>query len=252
VLAVHEKKLRKQMKQTLAELADEKAKLVIERNRKTSLLNEKKREGSNLEQDKKERKKILSIIKRDKGKLEKSRSAKSQMIAEMEALIKKLYTDKDAMKKREEELARIRAEQNRATTGNFAKMKGRLAWPVQGRVIGKFGTTRNPITGVVTENVGVDIQVISGTAVKSVLDGVVSTITYIRGHGNIIIIDHGGGFSTVYAQIDNITVHENEYVQMDNPIASVANPEENTPAKLHFEVWGNQKKLNPEHWLIKK
>ena len=81
VLAVHEKKLRKQMKQTLAELADEKAKLVIERNRKTSLLNEKKREGSNLEQDKKERKKILSIIKRDKGKLEKSRSAKSQMIA---------------------------------------------------------------------------------------------------------------------------------------------------------------------------
>ena len=252
VLAVHEKKLRKQMKQTLAELADEKEKLIIERNRKTSLLNEKKREGSNLEQDKKERKKILSIIKRDKGKLEKSRSAKSQMIAEMEALIKKLYTDKDAMKKREEELARIRAEQNRATTGNFAKMKGRLAWPVQGRVIGKFGTTRNPITGVVTENVGVDIQVKGGTAVKSVLDGVVSTITYIRGHGNIIIIDHGGGFSTVYAQIDNITVHENEYVQMDDPIASVANPEENTLAKLHFEVWGNQKKLNPEHWLIKK
>ena len=252
VLAVHEKKLRKQMKQTLAELADEKEKLIIERNRKTSLLNEKKREGSNLEQDKKERKKILSIIKRDKDNLEKYRSAKSQMIAEMEALIKKLYTDKDAMKKREEELARIRAEQNRATTGNFAKMKGRLAWPVQGRVIGKFGTTRNPDTGVVTENVGVDIRVISGTAVKSVLDGVVSTITYIRGHGNIIIIDHGGGFSTVYAQIDNITVHENEYVQMDNPIASVANPEENTPAKLHFEVWGNQKKLNPEHWLIKK
>ena len=252
VLAVHEKKLRKQMKQTLAELADEKKKLIIERNRKTSLLNEKKREGSNLEQDKKERKKILSIIKRDKGKLEKSRSAKSQMIAEMEALIKKLYTDKDAMKKREEELARIRAQQNRATTGNFAKMKGRLAWPVQGRIIGKFGTTRNPNTGVVTENVGVDIGVISGTAVKSVLDGVVSTITYIRGHGNIIIIDHGGGFSTVYAQIDNITVHENEYVQMDNPIASVANPEDNTPAKLHFEVWGNQKKLNPEHWLTKK
>ena len=252
VLAVHEKKLRKQMKQTLAELADEKEKLIIERNRKTSLLNEKKREGSNLEQDKKERKKILSIIKRDKGKLEKSRSAKSQMIAEMEALIKKLYTDKDAMKKREEELARIRAEQNRATTGNFAKMKGRLAWPVQGRVIGKFGTTRNPITGVVTENVGVDIRVKGGTAVKSVLDGVVSTITYIRGHGNIIIIDHGGGFSTVYDQIDNITVHENEYVQMDNPIASVANPEENTPAQLHFEVWGNQKKLNPEHWLTKK
>ena len=247
VLAVHEKKLRKQMTQTLAELADEKEKLIIERNRKTSLLNEKNQEGSNLEQDKKARKKILSIIKRDKGKLEKSRSAKSQMIAEMEALIKKLYTDKDAMKKREEELARIRAEQNRATTGNFAKMKGRLAWPVQGRVIGKFGTTRNPDTGVVTENVGVDIQVISGTAVKSVLDGVVSRITYIRGHGNIVIIDHGGGFSTVYAHIEKITVSENEYIQMGNPIASVTVSDNGSFALLHFEVWGNQKKMNPQN-----
>ena len=87
-----------------------------------------------------------------------------------------------------------------------------MNWPVEGIITGKFGTTRNPNTGVVTDNVGVDIQIKNGTPVKSVLDGVVSRITYIRGHGNIIIIDHGGGFSTVYAKIDNITVHENEYI----------------------------------------
>ena len=249
VLAEYEKILRQEMKQTLAELADEKIKLVIERNRKTSLLNEKRKEGSNLERDKKERKNILANIKRDKGKLEKSRSVKSQVISEMEALIKTLYSDKESMKKREAELARIRAEQNRATTGNFAKMKGRLPWPVQGRIIGKFGTIRNPDTGVVIENVGIDIQAKSGTPVMSVLDGVVSTITYIRGHGNIIIIDHGGGFSTVYAQIDNITVHENEYVQKGGTIATVVKAGNNTPEKLHFEVWGNQQKLNPQIWL---
>ena len=249
VLAEYEKILRQEMKQTLAELADEKIKLVIERNRKTSLLNEKRKEGSNLERDKKERKNILANIKRDKGKLEKSRSVKSQVISEMEALIKTLYSDKESMKKREAELARIRAEQNRATTGNFAKMKGRLPWPVQGKIIGKFGTIRNPDTGVVIENVGIDIQAKSGTPVMSVLDGVVSTITYIRGHGNIIIIDHGGGFSTVYAQVDNITVHENEYVQKGGTIATVVKAENNTPEKLHFEVWGNQQKLNPQIWL---
>ena len=170
----------------------------------------------------------------------------------METLIKNLYANKEALKKREEELARIRAEQNRSTTGNFAKMKGRLNWPIKGQITGKFGKTRNPNTGVTIENVGIDIQAKSGTPVESVLDGVVSTITYIRGHGNIIIIDHGGGFSTVYAQIENITVHENEYVQMGNTIAAVATPEENNTAKLHFEVWGNQKKQNPEHWLIRK
>ena len=249
VLAEYEKILRQEMKQTLVELSDGKNKLIFERNRKTNLLNEKKKEGSNLEQDKKERTNILSIIKRDKSKLEKSRSTKTQIITEMEVLIKKLYTDKEAMKKREAELARIRAEQNRATTGNFAKMKGRLPWPVQGQIIGKFGISRNPETGVVIENVGIDIKAKSGTPVKSVLDGVVSTITYIRGYGNLIIIDHGGGFSTVYAQIDDISVHENEYVQKGSTIATVVNPENNNPEILHFEVWGNQQKLNPQIWL---
>ena len=252
VLAEYEKILRQEMKQTLAELSDEKIKLVIERNRKTSLLNEKKNEGSNLERDKQERKNILASINRDKGKLEESRSTKTQIISEMEALIKKLYSDKAAMKKREEELARIRAERNKATTGNFAKMKGKLPWPVQGPIISKFGTSRNPNTGVVIENVGIDIQANNGTYVKSVLDGVVSTITYIRGHGNIIIIDHGGGFSTVYAQIDKITVHENEYVQKGNAIASVVKAEDGSVSKLHFEVWGNQNKLNPQIWLIQQ
>ena len=56
----------------------------------------------------------------------------------------------------------------------------------------------------------------------------------------------------MYAQIDNITVHENDYVQMGNTIASVSIPEDNSFSKLHFEVWGNQKKQNPENWLIRK
>jgi len=84
------------------------------------------------------------------------------------------------------------------------------------------------------------------------LDGVVSTITFIRGHGNIVIIDHGGGFSTVYAHIDKINVIENEYVQIGDEFAVIASPNSGSTAKLHFEVWGNQKKLNPVKWLVAK
>ena len=170
----------------------------------------------------------------------------------MEQLIKKLYADKHSIKKREEELARIRAAKNLATTGNFAKMMGKLAWPVEGRIISQFGTIRNPDTGTLTENVGIDIKARSGTKVQTVLDGMVSTITYIRGHGNIIIIDHGGGFSTVYAHVDEIIVNENEYIQMGNSIASVKIPDNGSTPRLHFEVWGNQKKLNPEKWLASR
>ena len=249
VLAEYEKKLRLEMKETLTALEMEKVKRLIELNRKTALLNEKKSEGSRLENDKKQRQHVLADINQDKDKLEKNRTKKAQMITEMEQLIKKLYADKDAVKKREEELARIRAAKNLATTGNFSKMMGKLSWPVEGRIISKFGTIRNQETGTITENVGIDIRAQSGTKVKTVLDGMVSTITYIRGHGNLIIIDHGGGFSTVYAHVDKIIVNENEYIQMGNPIASVAVPGNGSSARLHFEVWGNQKKLNPEKWL---
>ena len=83
------------------------------------------------------------------------------------------------------------------------------------------------------------------------MDGVVSTIAYIRGHGNIIIIDHGDGFNTVYANIENITIKENDYVQTGNIIAEVSQ-KNSTNNTLHFEIWGNQKKINPETWLGKK
>ena len=170
----------------------------------------------------------------------------------MEKLIKKLYADKIASTKREEELERIRAAQNLITKDNFENMKGKLLWPVNGTIISPFGQIRNPETGSYTENVGIDIQAPIGTEVKSILDGVVSTITYIRGHGNIVIVDHGGGFSTVYAKLDNILIKENEYIQIGNPIAYIAEPEDGGKSRIHFEIWGNQKKLNPEIWLIKK
>ena len=252
VLVDYEKKIRLEIKEILISLEIESTKRNNELNRKTALLSEKKKEGDHLENDKKLRHKILAEIKLDKNKLEKNRIQKNQMITEMEQLLKKLYTNKKAMKKREEELARIRAAKNLATTGNFSKMMGKLSWPVEGRIISKFGKIRNQETGTITENVGIDIRAQSGTKVKTVLDGMVSTITYIRGHGNLIIIDHGGGFSTVYAHVDKIIVNENEYIQMGNSIASVGDPENGSSARLHFEVWGNQKKLNPEKWLTSR
>ena len=252
ILSKHEQKLRKEMNETLHSLELKKTKRKNELNQKNNLLKEKKKESNKLEDDKKNRNKILNAIKIEKNKLEKNRQEKAQLVVEMEKLIKKLYSDKNAMKKREEELARIRSMQKLSTTGNFEKMKGKLPWPIQGRIISNFGIIKNQETGTVTENVGIDIKASSGSKVKSVLDGVVSTITFIRGHGNIVIIDHGGGFSTVYAHIDKINVIENEYVQIGDEFAVVASPNSGSTAKLHFEVWGNQKKLHPVKWLVAK
>ena len=252
ILSEHEKYLRDKLQNTLIDLESKKKQLQNDYKVKIEILNEKKHENKTLKKDQKNREVLLSRIKRDKKKLETSRVNTNRKINDMQNLINKLYSDKKAMEKREKELARIRAEQNKSTTGNFAIMKGKLIWPVEGKIISRFGTIKNPQTGVYTENVGIDIKANSGTKVISILDGVVSTITYIRGHGNIVIIDHGGGFSSVYAQIDNILVNENNYVQMGSDIGSVAIPEDNSTSHLHFEIWGNQQKQNPELWLINK
>mgnify|MGYP001417404728 CR=1 FL=1 len=252
ILSEHEKYLRGKLQNTLIDLESKKKKLQNDYKIKIEILNEKKQENKTLKKDQKNREVLLSQIKKDKKKLETTRINTNRKISDMQNLIDKLYSDKKAMEKRERELARIRSEQNKSTTGNFAIMKGKLIWPVKGKIISRFGTIKNPQTGVYTENVGIDIKANSGTKVVSILDGVVSTITYIRGHGNIVIIDHGGGFSSVYAQIDNILVNENNYVQMGSNIGSVAVPEDNSISHLHFEIWGNQQKQNPELWLIKK
>ncbi len=248
ILAEYEKNLRQDMKEVLIKLENEKQQLIIEKKHKTKLLKEKEKEGFNLENDKIKRELILKTIKKDKNQLEKDRSVKTNIINKMEQLIKKLYSDKDAMKKREEELARQRAQQNNEITGNFTKMKGKLPWPINGTIVSKFGLEKDAKTGVIIENVGINIAVGNNNEVKSVLDGVISTITYIRGHGKVIIIDHGEGFSTVYAKVDNIKINENDYVQMGTTIATISKENQGN-AELHFEVWGNQKKLDPQIWL---
>jgi septal ring factor EnvC (AmiA/AmiB activator) len=249
VLTDYETKIRSEISKIINELQDEKHQLESELTRKTNIKNEKQIESSNLENDKTTRKKYISKIKDQKTKLESEVKQKKEMMAQIESLINKLFSDKEASKKREEELARIRAIQNLATSGNFAKMKGKLPWPVSGKIISKFGLQRNPELKTETENSGIDIECNAGKNVVSVLDGVVSTITFIRGYGNIIIVDHGGSYSTVYAHVDEIVVRENEYVQAGKNIAQISG---SGVSYLHFEVWGNQKKLNPQVWLTSK
>jgi len=251
ILTKHELELREELQSALIELDIEAQKLKRELKKKRSIRSDKEIENSRLETDKKRRKKYLNKVNNQKSTLENELKQKQRMIAEIENIINKLFNDKTSMKIREDELARIRAMQNRATSGNFAKMKGKLPWPVQGKIISRFGNQKNRKLNTITENVGIEIQAAVGTPVVTVLDGVISTITYIRGHGNIIIVDHGGGFSTVYAQVENIQVNENEYIQAGDRLAKIASIGKSKNGKLHFEVWGNQQKLNPEHWLIR-
>ena len=225
---------------------------------KKKLFNFKKEATKDLISSKKTKNEILVQLKAEKKALEKKLSKKKkeekikkEQIKSTQQLISKLLQNKEKNKKRTEELIKIRQKQNKQISGNFSKMKGKIPWPADGNITSKFGNQINPELNTITENIGIEIKCINNETIASVTDGIVSLISYIPIHGNIIIIDHGEGYSTVYANLDKIFVYENDYVSSGTAIGTVSK-EGKRKQLLHFEIWHKDKKLNPESWLIKK
>jgi len=196
---------------------------------------------------KKEQRELVKIRKSQKD-LKVYLTEKQAGVKQLEDIIKKIQED-IARSEREE---RIRKQQMVLKSKEFPKLKGQLQWPAEGRVITKFGRQWNPKLKTTTENPGIDIKGKPGSQIRSVLGGVVTTITFIRGFGTTIIIDHGGGFYTVYSHVTNVETNEDSQVRSGDVIAYMGDSGSINGSQLHFEIWGQGKKLNPEYWLTRK
>ena len=255
VLNDSEDKIKKRINNSINDLKLEQKALEREKNRKSYLISEKDKEFEQLEKDKKKKKIYINKIKENKEQLRSNLQIKKSAMLEIEKIINKLFSDKKELKKRQEELAKLRAGRNQPTSDNFVKMKQKLPWPVSGNIVGSFGIQTNKKLNTQYENIGIDIQTKENAPVYSVLDGVVLSVTSIIGYGNLVILDHGNGYYTVYSNIKDIAVNENEYISSLYKIGNVAksnNSHYSSKNIFHFEIWGNNKKLNPEKWLKKK
>jgi septal ring factor EnvC (AmiA/AmiB activator) len=137
----------------------------------------------------------------------------------------------------------------RFSASNFAELKGRMPWPVRGEIIGRFGQYRHPRWKTITENIGIDIESSFGSEVRAVSRGVVTAITWQRGRGNIIIINHGAGYYSVYTHLSQILVKIDDEVESGQVIGNVGDSGSLRGPLLHFEIWKNNQVLNPEEWL---
>ena len=188
---------------------------------------------------KKEQRELVKIRKSQKD-LKVYLTEKQAGVKQLEDIIKKIQED-FARSEREE---RIRKQQMVLKSKEFPKLKGKLQWPAEGRVVTKFGRQWNPKLKTTTENPGIDIKGKPGSQIRSVLGGVVTTITFIRGFGTTIIIDHGGGFYTVYSHVTNVETNEDSQVRSGDVIAYMGDSGSINGSQLHFEIWGQGKKLN--------
>ena len=243
-----EKKLTKNIEKLLVDISRQKVELEVALRDNLNLKRDKQTQITSYRNMRINREKELNRIRNDKNALTSYVSEKEEGIEQLEKIIKRVLEDKARF---EREL-RIRQQQETLKTKSFKALKGQLPWPAEGRIISKFGRQWNPKLKTTTENPGIDIKGKPGSSIRTVLGGVVTTITYIRGYGTTIIVDHGGGFYTVYSHVTNIQTNVDSQVRNGDVIAYMGDSGSINGSKLHFEIWGKGQKLDPERWLRKK
>jgi murein hydrolase activator len=126
---------------------------------------------------------------------------------------------------------------------------GSLDWPVDGRVLYQFGPTAGPDNTRITWH-GIGIAAAAGTPVKAVAQGSVALVGPLGTYLTTVILDHGGGFYTVYATLDDATVTKGQRVARGEVIGHVGGAASDQGSHLHFEIRGpGQIALDPQNWL---
>jgi murein DD-endopeptidase MepM/ murein hydrolase activator NlpD len=118
-------------------------------------------------------------------------------------------------------------------------------WPVEGRISSGFGMREHPKYHTEKFHTGVDLSVPVGTPVHVTADGIVSFASWSPGNGNIVVVEHGQGFSTVYAHNSKNLVKVGQTVKRGDVVASAGATGVATGSHVHYEVWKNGQYVNP-------
>ena len=235
-----------------AEIGDVQNRLQLQLAEERRLIAEKGTEEDRLALSVSERKDVLLRIRKDRKLVQRQMDRQMKAAKELEGLIENLIVaDKVRKEKEAEEVSKGVLPQPPVITGVFESRKGQLRWPVtNGAVVAKFGNQRHPTLGTVTQNNGVDIAVESGSQVAAVAEGEVSAITWLPSYGNVIIINHYNGYRTVATHLAQIFVVVGQKVFDGTPLGESGESLEGP--RVHFEIWKDREKQNPEVWLAKQ
>ena len=216
----------------LRRTADYKNRLISEENSETELLKARSSD----------RGKILKRIRSDQDLLRQQLNEKKLAAQRIENLIQSLETKRENLP--------VVPEVAWAPEVPFSQLKGSLNWPTAGKIVSKFGLQRHKTLATVTENPGIEIEAKEDTPVLVVCTGQVTKITWMRGYGNTVIVDHRDGYYTVYAHLGAIYAGEGHIVEAGDMIGRVGQSGSLEGPRLHFEIWVQREKQDPLGWLI--
>jgi len=204
------------------------AQLDLEKNQQA--LNEQKKQ---FDQDLGKRKIIIGSLDKQLKKQGGNLSRLEDEAAQLQNLIKsieKLFAD---------------APESEISLKSFAKLKGKLAWPLKGKLRKLFGRTK-PQSDLRWQ--GVKIEAANGSHVMAVSHGRVAFADWLRGLGNLIIIDHGNSYLSLYGHNESLFKTAGEWVEAGDVISSVGSSGGEQKAGLYFEIRKKGKPQNPTRW----
>jgi septal ring factor EnvC (AmiA/AmiB activator) len=201
----------------------------------------------------------LNAIRADKKAVQRELKKKQQSATQLRTIINRLVLD--AQRKAEAEQRKALAEKRKAQTSGkppatptkpAESVKGfaanSLPWPTAShKLLHGYGFYTNPQTGTTLENPGIDISAPVGTTVKCVATGEVSSVTWLPGFGSLVIVDHGNGVRTVYANLATVSVGKGAKVGAGSTLGTSG--ENIDGALVHFEVWNGKSRQNPASYL---
>lgn len=236
LIARGDRKYLRELRSKKGTLLEEKEKLKAEKLEVEKSKREREKEERALRGDYDRRQKLLRKVKLEKANYAQAISDLESSSQEIQRIID------DLQKQRRQYLAQ----------SSFAAQRGHLPWPVEGKVVSKFGRHLHPVFKTVTLNEGVEIEAPLGSEVRSVFDGEILYEGWLRGYGRFLIIGHGSGYYTLYAHLSQVLVVKGEKVREGEPVAILGETGSFSGPQLHFEVRKGKKKLDPLIWLKKR
>lgn len=242
-LAALDARLIQEYRVTTDGLADRKGREEARRNELAMLRAETRREQAEVDREAGRRRVLLAKVRDERVYHERMVGELTEASRRLEAFIRDLQA-------KQRRLAKVPPPRPPDTPAvGFGTLRGRLPWPADGRIVTGFGAQVHPRFGTRTYRNGVDIEAVEGTDVAAVFPGTVVYTGWFKGYGNLIILDHGSDYYTLYAHVAEIHVKEADDVRQGQRIGTVGDTGSLAGPRLYFEVRYQGKPQDPEQWL---
>ena len=214
-------------------------------------LNVKKKEKLAVETDLKKQIEIMSLERQKRSQLlDDIRKKRSLKLAALESL-KQAAADLDHTVISLKSGADLTEPQKNISLKSFSSLKGLLNMPVKGKIISFFGPHRNKKFNLINFQSGIEIKADRGEPIRAVYDGRILYARWFKGYGNMIIIDHGNNYYTIYAHAQELFASQGDTVEMGEVVATVGDSGAMMGPSLHFEIRHHGKPVDPLEWIKK-